>query len=231
MLCILLCQAGSLDNLHLVNLQNVDGEGGDDGRLTEALCRILTRQADDDVGTREDSPGVGALHRIPATGEIMTTVDALQGLIVGTLNAILHQHEGAPVQRLEIIQQFIAHAIRTSSYHDSYHILYLQRLLVHLTEKFHLGVGIGISLEISQILHIRILPAEEGLALLQLLRNRLPAVAIAGIERTVVAVRASSARDSSIPVRTGESCIYRNLLNPEVRKPLPDPGAKIIVVH
>ena len=36
---------------------------------------------------------------------------------------------------------------------------------------------------------------------------------------------------SSIPVRTGESCIYRNLLNPEVRKPLPNPGAKIIVVH
>jgi hypothetical protein len=169
---------------------------------------------------------------LPVTGENLESSDsALQGLIVGTLNAILHQYEGVPVQRLEIIQQFIAHAIRTGSYHDSYHILYLQRLLVHLTEKFHLGVGIGISLEISQILHIRILPAEEGLALLQLLRNRLPAVAIAGIERTVVAVRASSARDSSIPVRTGESCIYRNLLNPEVRKPLPDPGAKIIVVH
>ena len=92
MLSILLRQAGSLDDLHLMNLQDVDGKGGDDGRLTEALFCILTRQADDDMGTREDSPGVGALHRIPAAGEIMTAVDALQGLIVGTLNAILHQH-------------------------------------------------------------------------------------------------------------------------------------------
>ncbi len=61
----------------------------------------------------------------------MTTVDAFQGFIIGTLNAILHQYEGAPVQFFQIIQQFIAHTIRTGSDNDSHHIFHLKSLLIH----------------------------------------------------------------------------------------------------
>ena len=172
---------------------------------------------------------MGSLHSITAAGKVVTAIDSLQGLIVGAFYTILHKNEGAPVQLLQIIQQFIAHAVRAGSYHDSHHILHLQCLLVHLPEEFHLSIGIGVSLEVSQILHIRIFSAEEGLSLLQLLRYRLLPVAIARVERPVVAISATTARYSPIPIRTGEPSVYRNLLNAEIRKLLPDPCSKIVV--
>ncbi len=61
MLSIFLCQTGSLDNLHLMNLQDVKRQGRDDRSLAETLFRIFSRQADDDVAARKDSPGMSTL--------------------------------------------------------------------------------------------------------------------------------------------------------------------------
>ena len=174
---------------------------------------------------------MSTLYGTTATGKIMSAVDAFQGFIIGTLNAIFHQYEGAVVQFFQIIEQFIAHTIRTGSDNDSHHIFHLKSLFIHLPQLLHPGVCIGISLEISQIFHIRILPAEESLSLLQLFSNRLFPVAIAGIEGAVVAIRTSATRNPPISVRTGESRVYRNLLNTEIRKLLSDPCSKIVVIH
>jgi tRNA A37 methylthiotransferase MiaB len=56
-------------------------------------------------------------------------------------------------------------------------------------------------------------------------------VAIARIEGAVVAIRTSATRNPPISVRTGESRVYRNLLNTEIRKLLPNPCSKIVVIH
>ena len=161
----------------------------------------------------------------------MTTVDAAQRLVIGTLDAIFHQDKGALVELCQIIQEFIAYAVRARAYHDAHHIFHLQCLLIHRSEMLHLVVGIGIRLEISQIFHIRIFPAEESLALLQLFGDRLLAVTIAGIEGAIVTIRTSATRYPPIPVRTGESRIYRNLLHPKVRELLPDPRPKVIIIR
>ena len=183
------------------------------------------------MSSRQDSPGMGSLHCITAAGKVVTSIDPLQSLIVGTFYTILHKNLGVPVQLLQIIQQFIAHADGKGSDYNTHHILHQQSLLIHLPEEFHLGVGIGVSLEISQILHIRIFSAEESLTLLQLLRNRLLPVAIARVERPIVAISTTTARYSPIPIRTREPCVYRNLLNTEIRKLLPDPCSKIVVIQ
>jgi hypothetical protein len=54
-----------------------------------------------------------------------------------------------------------------------------------------------------------------------LLGNTFLGITIGGIKGIVVAEGAASGSFSSVAIRAGETCIYRNLLNP-VSKPLPE---------
>lgn len=49
MLSIFLRQLRALDDLHLMNLQDVERQAGDDGSLAQTLLGILAWQSDDDV--------------------------------------------------------------------------------------------------------------------------------------------------------------------------------------
>ena len=222
-------QPGALDDLHLVDLQDVERQGGDDGCLADAFLGVLSGQSDDDVASREDAPGVGAFHGGAAAGEVVAAVDAAQGLVVGALDAVFHEEEGLAVELLQIVEQLVAHAVGTGADDNAHHIGHCQCLLIHSPQFVHLGVCIRIGLEISQISHVWIFPREECLALLQLLRDRFPAVAIAGVERAVVAVSAAARGDFAVPVGTGEPCIYRDLLHPEGELTA-NPSAEIVVI-
>lgn len=63
---ILFGKARALDDLHLVNLQDVDGQFGDERCLSERLLCVLSGQSQDDVRTCEYSSVVGTQDGIAA---------------------------------------------------------------------------------------------------------------------------------------------------------------------
>ena len=165
MLGILLRQPRAFDNLHLVNFQYVERQGRDDWCLPNTFRRILARQAYDDVTSRQDATSMGSLHRVTATSEVVSTIDAAQSLIIGTLDTILYKYEGMLVQLRQIVEQLVAHAVRSGADNDAHDIFHLQCLLIHLPQVFHLVVGIGVCLEVSKILHVGVFLRKESLAL------------------------------------------------------------------
>ena len=91
MFSIFLRQTGSLDNLHLMNLQNIKRKRRNDRSLTETLLRIFSWQPDDNMTASQDAASMRTLYRITAAGKIMSAIDATQSIIIRTLYSILHQ--------------------------------------------------------------------------------------------------------------------------------------------
>ena len=88
-----------------------------------------------------------------------------------------------------------------------------QSLFVDLAPPFQRAIGVGICLEICQIvLHARVPPTVELYSLFQLLQNAFPGSAVIRMESGIVAVGASSGSDRAISVRAGESGINDQLL-------------------
>ena len=79
MLGILLRQSGTLDDLHLMNLQDIKRQRRNDRCLSETFFRIFSWQSDDDMPARQNASRMSPLYRITAAGEIMTAIDSLQG--------------------------------------------------------------------------------------------------------------------------------------------------------
>lgn len=69
MFSIFLRQTGSLDNLHLMNLQNIKRKRRNDRSLTETLLRIFSWQPDDNMTASQDAASMRTLYRITAAGK------------------------------------------------------------------------------------------------------------------------------------------------------------------
>ena len=172
---------------------------------------------------------MGAQDGILRLLESMAAIDAQKGVVVGAFDAVFYQYEGALVELCQIIEQLIRHAIRACAYDDAHNIVYLQRLVVKRLELVEWGIGVGEGLEIGQILHIRILVGEELLALFELLGYRVATLAIRGVERAVVAIDATTSGNASIAIRTGKTCIDRNLLH-TIGKLTANPRAVVVII-
>ena len=158
----------------------------------------------------------------------MSPVDPPQGLIADALDAILHQQERLPVQPLQIAQQAVGHAVRPGSDDQPHHAVHVQRLLILSPQHVESGIRVCISLKVGQILHGRIFMGEEPLAFLQLHGYGLVGVAIGGIERLVVAIRASAEAHRPVTVGAGEARMERYLLHLEREHPF-QVGGKLVV--
>jgi hypothetical protein len=143
----------------------------------------------------------------------VASVDALQSLVVGTLNAYFYNEEGVLVEFFQIVEQRVRKAVGTCSYDQSHHIFYGKSLFIELAQMGKRGVGVGEGLEIGQVFHVRVFSGEELFALFQLLGNAFPVVAIGWVEGLVVAESASTSSHQSIAVRTCEPCVNSNLLD------------------
>ena len=133
-LLVFLCQASASYDLQLVKLQDVEWEGGDDGRLTQDFLFVFTWQAEDDVSAGEDATCMGSLNGITAALEGVTSVDALQSEVVGTLDANLHNEEGTSVEFLQIVEHGIGQTVGACSDDQSHHIVHCKCLLEELTQ-------------------------------------------------------------------------------------------------
>src|SRR5574344_2138859 len=150
----------------------------------------------------------------------VTTIHSLQSSVQRTFDAIFNQYKTALRQLPEIMQQLLTHAVRSRTHHQTNHIRTRQCLLILLNQFFSRTIGVGIRLEVSQILHACILSGEEMDTCLHLFANRFYLPAILGAESPVITVRTSAHTFRSIPVRTTASRINSHLLHLPVRESL-----------
>ena len=86
-------------------------------------------------------------------------------------------------------------------------------LLIFGDAVLHVSVGIGVGLEVSKILHLRILLLKEGNPFIDLLGDTLELRGIVGTEALIIAVSTSSLAHRTIACGARESCSKRDLLH------------------
>lgn len=82
------------------------------------------------------------LYCTTRTLKIMTSVYARQRLVVHTLNAVLHSHIAPLLQRSDIVQLLLIHAVGTCAYDKPLHQRVRQSLLVALFQRLQGSIGI-----------------------------------------------------------------------------------------
>ena len=86
------------DDLHLMDFQDVEIEGGNEGCLTDTLLGILAWKSQDDVSACQNSSLVGLADCLAGLLEGVASIDELQREVVGTLDTVFHDEEGALVK-------------------------------------------------------------------------------------------------------------------------------------
>ena len=162
--------------------------------------------------------------------EGVPAVDASQRVVVSTLHTVFHDEEATLVQVFEIVEERVGHAVRARADDDTHNIFHLQGLFIELAETVDGGIGVGISLEVGQILHLGVFPRKELLASLQLTGDAVLALTVGRIEGAVVAVDAATCGETAIAVGTGEARIDGNLLYTE-GETAAYPRAVIIIIR
>ena len=141
-----------------------------------------------DVPTCKNTIADSAFHCINRILISMSSIDTTKCSIIRTLNTILHQQESMLINLFQIMKQGIRHTIRPGTDHKSDNVVNAQRFFIFSFQGFQLTVSISIRLEVSKVLHLRILMGKEYLPFFQLLGNGLFRTAILRIESLVVAV-------------------------------------------
>ena len=228
---IFLSQPGAADDLQLVDFQDVELCLGDAFGLPYDVGSRLSGQTDDDVSSGDDAPIVGSRNGAPGAFEGVSAVYPLEGGVAGALYPVFHGEECLPVQPLKIVEQLVADAVGARAHHESHDAVAGERLLVASPYRIEVCIRVAVCLEIRQVFHVGVFPREERFAVADLLPDGERAVAVGGVERAVVAERATSAAYAAVAIGAREAGVDGNLLYPE-GKPLPYPFAeRIIVFH
>ena len=96
-------KAGTPDDLQLVDFQRRQGERRNDWRLPETLFCIFTGQTEDDMRTGTDAAAGGLFYSLAGTGEVVSTVDEAQCVVVAGFHAIFNDEECAAVEFFKIV--------------------------------------------------------------------------------------------------------------------------------
>ena len=107
----------------------------------------------------------------------------------------------------EVLQQVGRHAVGTGTYHEAYHTIDAECFFISLSQEVERCIGVGICLEVCQVLHRGVFAGEELLTLFELLGYAFGGDAVVGIECLVVAICASARADGAVAVGTCESCV------------------------
>jgi len=211
-LFVFLCHPGASNELELVELECGEGKGGKDVGFSKDGFPTLAWKSQNQVSACADATSGCTLDGIDGLSVGVTSVDALEGGVIDRFDTVFDHQEGALVELFEVIQQGIRHAVRTSADDKTNHVRNRKCLLVF---GFQMGegiVGVGICLEVSEILHVGVFAGKELFSLLQLLSDGLGGDAIVGIEGLVVAIGATACAHPTIAIGTSKTCIEGNFL-------------------
>lgn len=143
----------------------------------------------------------------------VAAIDTRQRHVIDGFDAVFDEEEGEAVEFFEIVEEVVGHAIRTSAYDEPYDIGNGEGFFVFVFKVLEGIVGVGVGLEISEVLHVGVFAREKTLALLKLLGDGLLGDAIVGIEGLVVAIGAATRAHPSITIGTGEASVERDFLH------------------
>ena len=101
----------------------------------------------------------------------VTTVDTRQRRVIDGLDAVFDEEESAMIEVGKIIEEVVGHTVGTSAYDEAYHIGDGEGFFVFGFEILEGIVGVGVCLEVCEILHVGVFAREKMLALLQLSRD------------------------------------------------------------
>ena len=93
----------------------------------------------------------------------------------------------------------------------------------------HLPVSIGVGLEVSEVLHLGVLPSEEGDTLVDLLGDALELRRVVWAEALIVAVGTASLAHRSVTGRAGEARRERDLLHLLPREMALEEGGEVYI--
>ena len=172
----------------------------------------LSWQSENKVCAHTDATSSSACDGINGLGMGVTSIDAQECRVVDGLNAVFNNEESSTVQLFQIVKQSVRHAVGTGTDDDADDIGHGKRLFVFGFEMVERGVGVGVGLEVSQVLHLGIFPGKKALPLLELLGNRFLRDAIVRIECLVVAIGAATCAHPTIAIGAGEASVEGDFL-------------------
>ena len=106
-----------------MDFQDVEIEGGNKGCLTDTFLGILAGKPKDDVTTCQNTTLVGLADCLVGLLESVASVDELQREVVGTLNTIFYDEEGALIEFTEIVKELVGYTVRARANDNAYHIV------------------------------------------------------------------------------------------------------------
>lgn len=209
-----LLQNGPPNDVQEVDLDGLDVHGSQEPSGGEHIFPCLAGEPQDDMGADGNAAGTGAPNGIHERLHVMTPPNEKQGGIMRRLQTKLEPDGMFFGQGFETVEHRVRYTVRARPNREADDLRVLQRLPVQPFQDFKRSVGIGESLEIGQEFPGLVPPAECVLGVGYLCSDALspPGCPCAG--SPVVAVDAASPSESAVPVRSGQTGVQGDLLNP-----------------
>ena len=167
----LLRHSGALDELELMELERGEGKSGKNAGFCKDSFPTLSWESKNEMGTCANATSSSASDGIGSLGMGVTTVDTRQRRVIDGLDAVFDEEESAMIEVGKIIEEVVGHTVGTSAYDEAYHIGDGEGFFVFGFEILEGIVGVGVCLEVCEILHVGVFAREKMLALLQLSRD------------------------------------------------------------
>ena len=215
-------EGGATEDLQLMEFDAVEGQGVEDVGLGDNLFPTLAGEPYDEMSAAVEAALGGEAQSALGGGEVVATVDGLEGAVVATLDAVFYGHETALGEVVEIVEEGLADAVGAGADDDALDQGMRQGLGVALAQHVEGRIGVAVGLEIGKIAAgVAIAPLVEGYALVNLLGDGLDGtkgrlavgVAIGGIEGHIVAEGAARRGERPVAVGAGEAGIDREFLD------------------
>ncbi len=145
---------------------------------------------------------------------VVPAIHPIERTVVNRLHAVLDGEIGAASQLGEQIERFVGHAVRPGANRQPDHLRVFERLLVERPEPLDRSVGVGSGLKVSQEFIDVVPPFEPANAVVELAANGRSRHAPAGAEAAIVTKYAPPLGHRSINVRTCETGVEADFLDP-----------------
>ena len=186
------------------------------------LCRFymmimtLAGQSEYQVRTHRHPPLLQGVHSFARCAKRVSTMHALEHLVINRFYAQLHHDECLRREPLQIIEPIICQAVGPRGYHHPLHTVALQSGFYQLTPMGQRAISVCARLEICQIAHITpraIFAHEKCLSTFQLFEHVAPILAAFWHKTAGIAKVAAAAGYRAIAHRTSVGYINRQLLH------------------
>lgn len=167
----LLRHSGALDELELMEFEQGERKFGKNLRFVKQGVPTLPRKSKNEVSACANAMRRRAGDGIDSLGMGVATVDTRQCRVIDGFDAVFDNEESAMIEVGKIVEEVVGHTVWASAYDEAYDIGDGEGFFVFGLEILKGIVGVGVCLEVCEVLHVGVFAKEKMLALLQLSGN------------------------------------------------------------